>query len=171
MIYGKKQRLLAWLFTAAAGCLLYGLYDFWPNLFTALFAPTCESLWEQLKVLAWPYLAAALVLTWDRPTGVRPWLLTLLILCAGMLGAGYLYYFQLGGESPWAIRIFWFLALIVGFCFPVQFSGPFHGVKWKLPMVGTAMLLLLIVIFTLSHPDQLLFVDLSGANVWSQLPC
>ena len=117
-------------------------------------SPIWESLWEHLKILAWPYLAAALVLTWNRPTGIRPWLLSLLLMCAGMLGAGYLYHIVLGGESFWP-----------------GFSGPFEGVRWKLPLAGVVVLLLLMVLFTLSPPDHLLFVDLSGADTWSQLPC
>ena len=88
MVYGKKQIGLAFLLTALAGCLLHGLYALWPNAFTALASPIWESLWEHLKILAWPYLAAALVLTWNRPTGIRPWLLSLLLMCAGMLGGG-----------------------------------------------------------------------------------
>lgn len=98
MVYGKKQIGLAFLLTALAGCLLHGLYALWPNAFTALVSPIWESLWEHLKILVWPYLAAALVLTWNRPTGIRPWLLSLLLMCAGMLGAGYLYHIVLGGE-------------------------------------------------------------------------
>ena len=84
MVYGKKQIGLAFLLTALAGCLLHGLYALWPNAFTALVSPIWESLWEHLKILVWPYLAAALVLTWNRPTGIRPWLLSLLIMCAGV---------------------------------------------------------------------------------------
>ena len=99
MVYGKKQIGLAFLLTALAGCLLHGLYALWPNAFTALVSPIWESLWEHLKILVWPYLAAALVLTWNRPTGIRPWLLSLLLMCAGMLGAGYLYHIVLGGAS------------------------------------------------------------------------
>ena len=59
----KKQIGLAFLLTALAGCLLHGLYALWPNAFTALVSPIWESLWEHLKILVWPYLAAALVLT------------------------------------------------------------------------------------------------------------
>ena len=43
--------------------------------------------------------------------------------------------------------------------------------RWKLPLAGVVVLLLLMVLFTLSPPDLLLFVDLSGADTWSQLPC
>ena len=38
-------------------------------------------------------------------------------------------------------------------------------------VAGVLVLLLLMVLFTLLPPDHLLFVDLSGADTWSQLPC
>ena len=69
--------------------------------------------------MAWPYLAAALVLTWNRPTGIRPWLLSLLLMCAGMLGAGYLYHIVLGGESFWPDLVLYLLLLL--------FASGFHG--------------------------------------------
>ena len=43
--------------------------------------------------------------------------------------------------------------------------------KWKLPLAGVLVLILLLALFTLSPPEPLLFVDLSGADTWSQLPC
>ena len=67
--------------------------------------------------------------------------------------------------------VLYLLLLLFGFWFPRRFSGPFEGVRWKLPLAGVLVLLLLMVLFTLSPPDHLLFVDLSGADTWSQLPC
>ena len=171
MVYGKKQLAAAFLLAALAGCLLHGLYALWPNGFTALFSPVWESLWEHLKILVWPYLAASLVLTWGRPNGLRPWLLVLLLMCAGMLAVGYLYHIVLGGESHWFDIALYLLLLLFGFWLPRRFSGPFEGLRWKLPAAGVLVLLMLMVLFTLSHPDLLLFTDLSGANTWSQLPC
>ena len=171
MVYGKKQTYFALFATILAGCLFHFLYALWPNAFTALLSPTCESIWEHLKILIWPYLTAALVLTWNRPTGIRPWLLSLLILCSGMLAAGYLYHILLGGRSFWFDFALYLLLLLFGFWFPQRFSGPFHALKWKLPVAGVLLLVLLTVLFTLRPPDRLLFVDLSGTNTWSQLPC
>ena len=80
-------------------------------------------------------------------------------------------YLVLGGESFWPDLVLYLLLLLFGFWFPRRFSGPFEGVRWKLPLAGVLVLLLLMVLFTLSPPDHLLFVDLSGADTWSQLPC
>lgn len=171
MIYGKKQLIFAFLLTGLAGCLLHFLFPLWPNAFTALLSPIRESLWEHGKVLVWPYLTAALVLNWDRPTGIRPWLLSLLLMCAGMLLAGYGYHIGLGGETLAFDLALYFLLLLFGFWFPRRFSGPFHAPLWKLPILGVAVLLVLLVLFTLSPPEGLLFTDLSGADTWSQIPC
>lgn len=48
------------VFAAATllGACLHFVYALFPNPVTALISPTCESLWEHLKLLFWPYLAA-----------------------------------------------------------------------------------------------------------------
>ncbi|MFR7832640.1 MAG: DUF6512 family protein [Blautia wexlerae] len=52
------------MFTLAVlgGAALHFLYDVWPNPLTAVLAPVNESVWEHLKLLYWPFLAAAFVL-------------------------------------------------------------------------------------------------------------
>ncbi len=45
-------------------------YDLWPNL-SRRFAPVNESVWEHLKLLYWPFLAAAFVLTKDEATAEK----------------------------------------------------------------------------------------------------
>ena len=52
------------VFTLAVlgGAALHFLYDVWPNPLTAVLAPVNESVWEHLKLLYWPFLAAAFVL-------------------------------------------------------------------------------------------------------------
>ena len=56
-----------------AGSALHFLYDLWPNPLTAVFAPVNESVWEHLKLLYWPFLAAAFVLTKDEADGRKSW--------------------------------------------------------------------------------------------------
>ena len=65
-----------------AGSALHFLYDLWPNPLTAVFAPVNESVWEHLKLLYWPFLAAAFVLTKDEADGRKSWC----GLLAGLLG-------------------------------------------------------------------------------------
>lgn len=80
-----------------AGSALHFLYDLWPNPLTAVFAPVNESVWEHLKLLYWPFLAAAFVLTKDEADGRKSWC----GLLAGLLGAPLLllgaYYTLLSG--------------------------------------------------------------------------
>ena len=125
------------MLTALAGCLLHGLYALWPNAFTALASPIWESLWEHLKNFGlapiWPPLWSS---PGTAPQEFGPWLLSLLLMCAGMLGAGYLYHIVLGGESFWPDLVLYLLLLLFGFWFPRRFSGPFEGVRWKLPLAG-----------------------------------
>ncbi|MFR7742268.1 MAG: DUF6512 family protein [Acutalibacteraceae bacterium] len=66
-----------------AGSALHFLYDLWPNPLTVVFAPVNESVWEHLKLLYWPLLAAAFVLTKDEADGRKSWC----GLLAGLLGA------------------------------------------------------------------------------------
>ena len=54
----KKKFLIAAVIAAAAGSALHFLYDAWPNPLTALISPVNESVWEHLKLLFWPMLAA-----------------------------------------------------------------------------------------------------------------
>ena len=81
MIYEKKQLIPVFCLTLLAGMGLHALYRLWPNAVTALFSPVRESLWEHIKLLFWPYLAAALWICRGRPTALRPWLLALLLMC------------------------------------------------------------------------------------------
>ena len=66
-----------------AGSALHFLHDLWPNPLTAVFAPVNESVWEHLKLLFWPFLAAAFVLTKGKADGRKSWC----GLLAGLLGA------------------------------------------------------------------------------------
>ena len=54
----KRRWLFVFFLTAAAGAALHFLYDLWPNALTAILAPVNESVWEHLKLLYWPFLAA-----------------------------------------------------------------------------------------------------------------
>ena len=63
------------VFTLAVlgGTALHFLYDVWPNPLTAVLAPVNESVWEHLKLLYWPFLAAAFVLTKGEADGRKRW--------------------------------------------------------------------------------------------------
>ena len=169
--YEKRQLILGALVTMLAGAALHFLYGWLPNGFTALVSPVCESLWEHVKLLFWPYLLAALWLTRGRPGGLRPWCLSLLLLCALMLLLGYGWHILLDGKGLWADLILYAALVALGFWLPTRFSGPFAGALWLLPCLLTAVLGVLIGLFTLWPPDLILFEDLSWREVMSILPC
>ena len=115
MFYPKRQLILTCIATMLAGCVLHFLYHWWPNPVTALVSSVNESLWEHVKLVFWPYLAAALILNRDRPGGVRPWLLTLPLLCGITLLLGWLYHVTLGGEALWVDLALYAAVMGLGF--------------------------------------------------------
>lgn len=58
----KRRWLLTALGAILAGAGLHFLWQALPNPLFALISPVNESVWEHLKLLYWPMLAAALVL-------------------------------------------------------------------------------------------------------------
>ena len=162
-----------WLTFFAAlglGVLLHFLYGWLPNPLTALFSPVRESLWEHVKLLFWPILAAGLVLCRRDRAALRPWLLSGLIVIALMLSAGWLFHIVLGGESM-AFDIGLYLVLMAAaFLLPRLFPGPWTGLFWELVIWLTAAVGVAVVLFTFWPPDGPLFADLSGAPTWARLP-
>ena len=106
-----------------------------------------------------------------RRGGIRPWLLMLPVLCGLMLALGWGYHVLLGGEAMAVDLVIYTAIMILGFWAPGCFSGPFQGIKWVIPILVVVVLAGLIGVFTLWPPDNILFVDLSGANTWAQIPC
>lgn len=170
LFYSKRQLIITGIATILAGTILHFLYKWVPNAVTALFSPINESIWEHVKILFWPYLAAAALLNRGRPGGIRPWLLVLIPLCMGMLLLGYGYHIILGGEAMWVDVAICIGLMALGFWLPTQFSGPFQGVKWMIPVILASLLAVMIGVFTLWPPDHILFVDLSSASAWFQIP-
>ena len=77
----------------------------------------------------------------------------------------------MGGEALWVDLVLYAAVMILGFWLPTRFSGPFHGVRWLLPILAAALLALLIAWFTVHPPEALLFRDLSAVGSWLPLPC
>lgn len=161
MVYEKKQLLLAFVLAALAGAGLHFVYGLCPNGVTALFSPVNESIWEHVKILFWPYLAAAVWLTWGRPTALRPWLLTGVGICLAMLGVGYFLHVVLGWNSLAADLVLYGVLMALGFWLPTRMAGPFQGLRWRLPALLAALLVAAMVWFTFDPPQRALFTDFS----------
>lgn len=69
----KKAFWIAGICAALAGCGLHFLYDIFPVPLVALLAPVNESVWEHLKLLYWPTLGAACVLSRKAEQPQRLW--------------------------------------------------------------------------------------------------
>ena len=113
----KRSYFIAAIVAAAAGTALHFLYEVSPNLISALLSPVNESVWEHLKLLYWPTLAAALVLSAHAPCRIRLWsgfLTALLAMPLFLLG---LYYgLRLLGVSGTAVDIvLYYLTMFAGF--------------------------------------------------------
>lgn len=161
--------LLAFVVTTLAGACLHFLYDFLPNPVTALFSPTNESIWEHLKIIYWPYLAAMFLVTGKVGKGNRgSWLFSLLVISVTMLVVGYVYHISLGGDSM-AFDIGLYVVLMaLGFWLPGRLNSTGgHGtpVFFLVVLLGVA-----IILFTFLPPDHILFADLSRTHTWYTIP-
>lgn len=160
----KQGSLRVWLtfFAALAlGALLHFLYGWFPHPLIALISPVRESLWEHLKVLFYPLLLSGLFL--GKKRGSTPWLFSLLVVCGLMLLIGWLYNVVLQGTVDFFNILLYGILMLLGFLLP--------RIVWSLtewPGIGaacailTVLLVTLMIIFTYTPPNHILFQDLSG---------
>ena len=127
----SRRILLAFVLAVVGGTLLHFVYDLFPNPITALFSPMRESLWEHIKLLYFPYLAALLVLTRGGEPGCRaPWLLSLLVICGVMLAVGYLYHIVLDLDSTFFDIGLFVVLMAAGFFLLPRLFAPLAGLGW-----------------------------------------
>lgn len=160
-----KKWVMCYLAAAALGVLLHFLFTWFPNPVLALISPVRESIWEHVKILYFPLLAAAVFLNrGGNGMGRAPWLLSLIVACVVMLGASYVYHIIFRGDAGTADLILYFFMLAIGFLLP-KTLWPLCGqpgvekAAWTL----TALLGALIVWFTFFPPDTALFADWNNA--------
>ena len=93
MKHEKRHFLLAALAAIIGGCALHFLYAVLPNPLTALVAPVNESVWEHLKLLYYPTLLAAYLLSQCTGERRRLWsgfLVAVLTMPVFLVGVYYL---------------------------------------------------------------------------------
>lgn len=139
----KRSYVIAAVVAAAAGTTLHFLYEVSPNLISAMLSPVNESVWEHLKLLFWPVLAAAAALSARAPCRIRVWsgfLTALLAMPLFLLG---MYYgLQLLGVLGTAVDIvLYYLTMFAGF-----------WLAWRLQRSGrlqkhTGLLLMLVILY------------------------
>lgn len=165
----SRRLLFAFIIATLAGACLHFLYDFLPNPVTALFSPVNESIWEHLKIIYWPYLAAMLAVTGKSGRGSRGgWLFSLLVISVALLIVGYVYHISLGGTSMAFDVGLYVILMALGFFLPGRLkstAGHSAPVFFLVVLLGVAILL-----FTFLPPDNILFSDLSGVHTWYTIP-
>lgn len=165
----SKRMLAAFALTTLAGACLHFLYELLPNPVTALFSPVNESIWEHLKLIYWPYLAAMLLVTGKKAWGsLGSWLFTLLILSVAMLAAGYVYHISLGGERLLFDIFLYVVLMALGFFLPERL-GRAAG-RAALLYVLVVFLGVFLILFTFLPPDHILFADLTAVHTWYTIP-
>lgn len=167
----NKTELLVFALAAAAGAGLHFLYQAFPCILTALIAPVNESLWEHVKLLYWPCLAAGLFLRRRQPhlTGRRAF--ALLAAAAGMLILAYVYHILLSGDSLAFDIGLYLAATALFFLLPHLLRQPCWQTVQEPLILLVIALGLAVLLFTFFPPPCLLFADLSGAPTWATLPC
>ena len=156
----SKRVLLTFLAVLILGAGLHFLYDLLPNPLTALLSPVRESLWEHVKIIFWPGLAAALFLR-KEPAGGPGMLCALLLSCAFMLGAGWVYHVLLGGHAMAFDLVLYALCTALVFFLPLLFPSPLPP-AWAAAAGAAAVLVCLgLAWFTFRPLPLSLFADLS----------
>lgn len=164
----KRAYIISAVLAAAAGTALHFLYTISPNLISALLAPVNESVWEHLKLLFWPVLGAAVVLSARAPCRIRLWcgfLTALLAMPVFLLGMYYL--LRRLGLSGLALDILLYYVTIFGgfwLAWHLQRAGRLQrhcGILLMLVILYGAGLIL----FTFAAPPLKLFTP-PAAGVW-----
>lgn len=159
----KKRFLAACILAVLAGILQDYLYIWIPLPLVGLLAPVSGSVWEHLKLLYWPFLLAALCLTYrmrEKPRAWSAFLASALLMPLTLSAAHYLLAggFGLGGVFLDAILY----ALVMAGGFTLSFSLYGSGAAEDalgLLIVLTAIYGVCLIVFTLSAPNLPIFLS------------
>ena len=167
----SKTEWIAFVAATVAGACLHFLYTLLPCPATALVAPVRESLWEHVKLLYWPALAAGLFLHRRRPGLLGQRAFALLAAAAGMLALGYVYHIRLQGDALAVDILLYAAAMALALLLPPLLRGPWWQEFRELLVLLVLALGAATLLFTFLPPGGLLFADLSGTPTWVTLPC
>lgn len=157
----KKRFLIAFVIAAAVGTGLHFLYELLPIPLTALIAPVNESVWEHLKLLFWPFLIAAAVLSRSMKEPLRAWssfLLSLLLQPLVLTAVYYLLKSGFGIESLWVDIGLYYAVLGAGFAaaYGLYGSGRAESILGLL-IVLAAIYGVCLMVFSLAAPHLPIF--------------
>lgn len=155
---------LVFILTALAGTALHFLYDLFPTPLTALISPINESVWEHLKLLFWPMVVGAAVLSGKRKHKERFWSSFFIALLASpaLLLASFYGLKAVGIESLWVDIGLYYICMLFGYCLALWLYK-----KKKPEKIGGFVLMLLIlyaaslILFTFAAPELPIFQEIS----------
>lgn len=158
----KKQYILAAVIAAVGGTALHFLYEVVPNPLAALFSPVNESVWEHLKLLYWPTLAAAFALSPLTEEKLNLWSGFFAALIAMPLFLTGLYYL-LGALGVSGLRVdiaLYYITMVGGFLL-AWYVGTRHRLTRAAPWLLMAVILYgaFLILFTFAAPDWGIFRD------------
>lgn len=157
----KKHYIIAALVAAMSGTAIHFLYEISPNLFSALISPVNESVWEHLKLLFWPTLGAAAVLSARTDDKLRLWsgfLAALLIMPVFLVGVYELVQLLFGVHSLFFDIVLYYITMAGGFAFAYTLRRNGRLEKYT----GTLLMLVLLyaaclILFTFAAPPVGIF--------------
>lgn len=160
-------QLAAFLFTALAGTLLHFAYDLFPGFpLTAAVASVNESVWEHMKLLYFPMLAAALI---ERPFIASQrqnfWCIKLLGTLTGLALIPALYYTYtgaLGIHLTWVDISIFYVAAAAAYLLETHFlmQEPRRVCRFaRAAMLLTVALAFVFLFFTYAPAHLPIFLD------------
>ena len=161
----KKRYILAFFLTVLAGTALHFAYPLARTPLVGLFAPVNESVWEHLKLIFWPFLAAGFFLTRGKSDQMRAWsgvLLAQLLMPAVLCGAYYLLACGFELSALWVDILLYVLTLALGFTLSglVCRSGRLAYLSGVL-VILTGLYGAALILFALAPPELPIFMELA----------
>ena len=158
----RKRWVTALVLTALAGTGLHFAYGLCPEPLVGLFAPVNESVWEHLKLLFWPFLAAGFALTRREEDQAAAWsglLLAELVMPLFLVGMYYLLRAGFGVRSLGVEIGLYYVTMAAGFWLArrVSESGRLAYLSGVL-VILTGLLGAALILFTLAPPGLPIFV-------------
>ena len=159
----KRRYFLAFVLTALAGSALHFGFALCPSPLVGLFCPVSESVWEHLKLLYWPFLAAGFVLNRRAENAQAAWsgtLAGLLLMPAFLLGVYYTLESGFAFTAGWLNISLYVLSLALGFYLSAKLARS-GALSW---LCGVLVILAglygaALILFTMAPPPLPIFLS------------
>lgn len=159
----KRRYFLAFVLTALAGSALHFGFALCPSPLVGLFCPVSESVWEHLKLLYWPFLAAGFVLNRKAENAQAAWsgtLTGLLLMPAFLLGVYYTLESGFAFTAGWLNISLYVLSLALGFYLSAKLARS-GALSW---LCGVLVILAglygaALILFTMAPPPLPIFLS------------